>query len=51
MQKYYGLIEAGFTALIVFGLGFWQLWSLRDSKRDRKRKSESETGPSPRDGD
>ena len=33
---YYGLVEIVFTATIVLGLGFWQLWSLRrEPKRPR----------------
>ena len=32
--RYYGLIEMGLTAAIVFGFGIWQLWSLRETKSD-----------------
>ena len=35
--KYYGLVEVVFTAAIVFGLGFWQLWSLRAARGSDKR--------------
>lgn len=42
--KYYGFIEIAFTASVVLGLGFWQLWSLRrlgkgSRKSERKRSS------------
>ena len=39
-----GLIEMAFTALLVLGFGFWQLWSVRDAgkpKRDAPPKDES----------
>ncbi len=42
--KYYGFIEMGFTASIVFGLGFWQLCSLaRDAKRARVKAKATRT--------
>lgn len=35
--KYYGVVEMGFTASIVLGLGLWQLWSVRrEQRRDRE---------------
>ncbi len=33
--KYYKLIEVGFIVTLVFGLGFWQLWSLRGKPRNK----------------
>ena len=36
--KYYGVIEIGFTAAVVLGLGFWQLWSLRRDEKRRRTK-------------
>lgn len=30
MENYYGAIEGVLFAVIVLGLAFWQLWSLRD---------------------
>ena len=36
--RYYGIVEMAFTAVIVFGIGFWQLRSLaREAKRDRAK--------------
>jgi len=35
--KYYGIVEMGFTASVVLGLGLWQLWSVRrEQRRDRE---------------
>jgi cytochrome oxidase assembly protein ShyY1 len=48
--KYYGLVEILFTSSIVFGLGFWQLWSLRrEQRRDRERKRAADTATSSSD--
>jgi cytochrome oxidase assembly protein ShyY1 len=48
--KYYGLVEIVFTSTIIFGLGFWQLWSLRREKaRDRARKHAADTATSSSD--
>jgi hypothetical protein len=30
MANYYGAIEGAIFAVIVLGLAFWQLWTLRD---------------------
>ena len=45
--KYYGLVEVVFTAAIVFGLGFWQLWSLRGG-RGGDRRAETSLPPASR---
>jgi cytochrome oxidase assembly protein ShyY1 len=48
--KYYGLVEIVFSSTIVFGLGFWQLWSLRREKtRDRARQRAADTAASSSD--
>lgn len=41
MEKYYGLIEMSFSASVLFGLGFWQLWSLRREQRRDREKAEA----------
>ena len=33
MENYYGGIEGVIFAVIVLGLAFWQLWSLRDRNK------------------
>ena len=43
--KYYGLVEIVFTAAIVFGLGFWQLWSLRTARGSDKRRGGDDPQP------
>jgi cytochrome oxidase assembly protein ShyY1 len=48
--KYYGLVEIVFTSTVIFGLGFWQLWSLRREKtRDRERKRAADAATSSSD--
>lgn len=39
-QRYYGIVEILFTATIVFGLGLWQLWSLKRDKSSTRRVEE-----------
>lgn len=34
--QYYGLVEIIVGAVIVLGIGFWQLWGLRKLERERK---------------
>ena len=43
MKGYFGIIEAGLTLAIVFGFGFWQLYSLKTMKADDKVKKDEET--------
>lgn len=39
---YYGIVEMGFTGLVVLGLALWQLWSInREVSRDRKSRDAS----------
>jgi hypothetical protein len=46
--KYYGIVEMGFTASVVFGLCFWQLWSLRrEQRRDRDQAASSSVASPP----
>lgn len=34
---YYGIVELGFTGLVVLGFAGWQLWSVnRELRRDRR---------------
>ncbi|MCM8556531.1 hypothetical protein [Sphingomicrobium sediminis] len=43
MREYAGLIEIIFVAVIAFGFGGWQLWSVnREIKRDREEKARSD---------
>jgi hypothetical protein len=42
MTKYFGLIEAGLTLLIVFGIGFWQLRSINKSIAEDKAKAKDD---------
>lgn len=38
-ERFYSLIEMGFTALVVFGVGIWQLVSInRSIARDKAAK-------------
>ncbi len=40
--KYYSLIEMGFTLVVAFGFGFWQLYSVsRSIADDEKNKDDS----------
>jgi hypothetical protein len=50
-MNYYGWVEVVFVAIVVLGIGFWQLWSVnREIAKDRAKKAEEETSetPSPR---
>lgn len=43
--EWLALLEPIFVALVVFGIGFWQLRELNQLKRDRERRAaESESG-------
>jgi hypothetical protein len=42
-MNYYGWIEVVFVAVIVLGIGFWQLVSVnREIAKDRAKKAEKE---------
>lgn len=33
--KYYGVVEMAFTAAVVLGIAFWQLWTVRDAGKPK----------------
>ena len=42
-QKYYSLIEVGFTGAVVLGFAIWQLVSInREIGRDKAKKADAE---------
>ena len=42
-MNHYGWVEIVFVAVVVLGIGFWQLWSVnREIARDRAAKSARE---------
>lgn len=43
MTQYFGIIEAGLTLAIVFGVGIWQLRSVNKSIAEDKAKAEQES--------
>ncbi len=40
--RYYGLVEIIAGGVIVLGLAFWQLWSLRKLEKAREREKDEE---------
>ena len=43
LSTHFGWIEIVFTALVAFGFGGWQFWSVsREIERDKQKKREAE---------
>ncbi len=47
MQEHFGWIEIVLVALVAFGFGFYQLWSVnREIRRDKEAKDRDSSGQS-----
>ena len=47
--EHFGWVEILFTALVAFGFGGWQYWSVsREIERDKQARRDAESGDDPR---
>lgn len=46
MREHFGWIEIILVAMVAFGFGFWQLWSVnREIRRDKENKADDSPRP------